>query len=102
VNRKQRRAKGIKEKEPVINIKASDIEQIKKDALSKAIDTSFMLMLGIPLIALRDEYGFGKVRLERLMDRMLEVYDSFNKDYLTLEDLHKTIFEETGVQITKG
>lgn len=102
MNRKQRRAKGIKEKELVINIKASEIEQIKKDALSKAIDTSFILMLGIPLLALRDEYGFGKVRLERLMDRMLEIYDSFNKDYVTLEDLHKTIFEETGVQITKG
>jgi hypothetical protein len=36
------------------------------------------------------------------MDRMLEIYDSFNKDYVTLEDLHKTIFEETGVKITKG
>lgn len=87
--------------EPVINVKSSDLQQIKKQATSEAVDTAFLLMLGLPLLVLRDKHGFGKVRLERFIDDVLELYDSFNKDYLTLEDIHQVIHEETGVTIQR-
>lgn len=75
------------------------IGDIKKQAADEAIHAAFILMCGLPLMALRDKFGFGKVRLERFSDALLDLYDSFDKGYVTLEDLHKTIFEETGVKI---
>lgn len=58
-------------------------------------------MLGLPMLVLRDKYGFGKKRLERFLDQVLDVYDLFNKDYLTLEDIHQALYDETGIRITK-
>lgn len=105
MNRKQRRAmmkQGADVKhEPVINVKATDLQQIKKQATSEAVDTAFLIMLAMPMLVLRDKYGFGKVRLERFMDQVLDLYDSFNKDYLTLEDMHKALDEEVGFKIQR-
>lgn len=88
--------------EPMINVKSSDLQQIKKQATSEAVDTAFLIMLAMPMLVLRDKYGFGKIRLERFMDQVLEVYDSFNKDYLTLDDMHQALKDEVGFTISKG
>lgn len=105
MNRAERRRlqkQGIKVKpEPVINIKSSDVQKMKKEATQDAIDSAFLLMLGIPILVLRDKWGFGKIRLERFTDEILELYDSFNQGYLTLDDIHDVLFEEVGIKITK-
>lgn len=88
-------------KEPVINVKYSDVQTIKEKATSDAVDTAFLLMLGLPVLVLRDKWGFGKVRCERFIDQVLEMYDAFNKDYLTLDDIHKALWDEAGVKIQK-
>ena len=41
----------------------------------------------------------GPVRCERFTDAVLELYDSFEKGYVSLEDIHKTLKEETGITI---
>ena len=48
---------------------------------------------------LHDKFGFGLVRCERFTDAVLELYDSFEKGYVSLEDIHKTLKEETGITI---
>lgn len=96
--RLQKQGKEVK-LESVINIKSSDVQQIKKDAVSEAVDKAFLLMLGLPILVLHDQWGFGKVRLERFIDQVFELYDSFNKDYLTFDDIHKVLWEEAGVKI---
>lgn len=58
-------------------------------------------MLGIPVMVLHDQFGFGRKRLEKFTDATLELYDSFEKDYITLDDLIQTIYEETSVKIEK-
>lgn len=83
------------------NLTSGQIGEIKKQAADEAIHAAFILMCGLPLMALRDKFGFGKTRLERFSDALLDLYDSFDKGYITLEDLHKTIYEETGVKITE-
>ena len=89
-------------KEPVINIKSSDVQAIKKNAASEAADTAFFLMLALPLMVLHDKYGFGKVRGERFIDQVLELYDSFEKGYVSLDDLHNCLWEEGGIKIERG
>lgn len=89
-------------KEPVINIKVSDIQQMKLDATKQAADIGFILMLSIPIMVLHDKWGFGKVRCERFIDQVLDLYDSFENDYVTLDDLKKCLWEEAGIKIERG
>ncbi len=110
MNRSQRR-KVLREgrevkKETVINIKASDLEKIKEDAAIKAAHVAFVLMLGIPTMVIHDKYHLlmkrvvdGKSREERFCDLCLDLYESFEQGYLTLEDMHKCLYEEAGIKI---
>ena len=76
-------------------------EAFKKEQAHKTAYTALVLMLGIPLMVLRDHHGFGKKRLEAFVEDCIELFDSFDKGYITFDDMQKTIFEETGVQITE-
>lgn len=86
-------------KEPIINIKAGDVTRMKQDASREAADMAFLLMLGLPVMVLHDKFGFGPVRCERFTDQVLELYDSFEKGYVTLEDIHLALKEETGITL---
>lgn len=105
MNRQQRRQKnkeGIQpKKEPVINIKYSDLQKIKKEAAQEAGEIALLLMLSIPVTVLHDKWGFGKIRIERFTDQVLDLYDSFEKDYVTLEDLKQCLLEEAGITIER-
>lgn len=83
------------------NITQGQLGKIKKQATDEAIEIAFILMLGLPLMALRDKFSFGKIRLERFSDAVLDLYESFYDGYFTLDDIRKTIYEETGVKITE-
>lgn len=105
MNRQQRRQKkkeGVQpKKEPVINIKYSDLVKIKKEAAKEAGEIALLLMLSIPVTVLHDKWGFGKVRIDRFTDQVLDLYDSFEKDYVTLEDLQQCLLEEAGITIER-
>ena len=98
----RRRNEKAKTKNPVYNIKSSDISRIKDDAVSEAVRQSTILMLSIPVMVLRDKYGFGSKRLDAFMEYTIDLFDSFVKEYITLEDLINTVKEETGVDIVQN
>lgn len=102
-NRKQRRAakKAGKpvEREPVINVKRTDLERLKAEATDLAMERAFLLMLAIPLLTLRDKKGYGKKRLEEFADDCLSKYDLFQKGNFSLEDFHQILYDECGMQI---
>lgn len=105
MNRAERRKSQNKghavSKEPVINIKYSDIQNIKKEAAKEAGEIALLLMLSIPVTVLHDKWGFGKVRIERFTDQVLDLYDSFEKDYVTLDDLKQCLLKEAGITIER-
>lgn len=80
-------------------LRNEDVTRIKQDAAREAVYTAFTMMLGLPVIVLHDKYGWGKKRLSDFMDYVLEQYDSFNKNFITLDDLWNTIEKETGVKL---
>lgn len=109
MNRAERRRLGKKGHEPVFNLKSSDICQMKADATNEAVSKAFLLMLAIPVTVLHDKYSLlmkrtvdGKSREERFVDLCLDLYDSFERDYVTLDDLHQCLWEEAGVKIEGG
>ena len=55
----------------------------------------------IPLIILRDKFGFGKIRLERYLGYYQEAVDSLNKGYLDLKDVERVMLEEVKIAFYK-
>ena len=107
MNRAERR-RFAREKDPVINIKTSDIQNIKKQVTESATNTVFTLMLAIPVMVLHDKYAQlmkktvdGKPREERFADMCLELYDSYQKGYVSLEDLEECLWKEAGMKLQK-
>ncbi|MDD3020927.1 MAG: hypothetical protein PHX61_08125 [Alphaproteobacteria bacterium] len=105
MNRNERR-KAVKaglpiKKEPVVNIKRSDVDAMKKDAANKAAETGFLLMLGLPILVLHDKYGFGPVRCERFIDQVLKEYAMFEEGYMTMDDVAKILKDEAGITIER-
>ena len=109
MNRAERRRTGKKGHEPVINIKTSDINQIKENAIMEASNKAFFLMLAIPVMVIHDKYPQlmrrdveGKSRAERFANLCIDLYDSFDRGYITLEDFHQCLWEEAGIKIERS
>lgn len=105
MNRAERRRLGVKNKETVINIKRADIEQIKKDARDEALEIAFKLMLAIPVKVLSENYSKitklnvdGKSREERFSDLCLKLWDDFNADKVSINDLQDILTDKCGIQ----
>lgn len=90
------------------NINASQLQGIKEDATTKAIDTAFLLMLAIPTMVIHDHYAKimkrevdGKCREERFAELCLDLYDTFQQGYVSLEELKACLEEETGMKLER-
>lgn len=105
MNRAERRKNGNKHVR-TYTLNEYQIEQLKNEAVSAAVDKSFILMLALPAMAFHDHRRDlwklvvdGKGYQERFIDYVLDLYDSFNRGYITLDDCIDTIRKEAGVDI---
>ena len=94
------------ERETAKKQKTYTLTQAQLDEKLKAVEMqatkkAFVMMMGFPLLTLRDKFGFGKERLNRFMDKMMDLYEAYEMDYVDLADLDRTIMEETGVTLLK-
>ncbi len=101
MNRKQRRANGIKDSVRTYTLTNAQIEEIKKNAAKEAIEISLVAMMGLPLIVLRDKFGFGKQRLEKFEESLVEQYKCFDEGYIELDTLKDAIKQETGMEVLR-
>ena len=94
------------ERETAKKQKTYTLTQAQLDEKLKAVEMqatkkAFVMMMGFPLLTLRDKFGFGKERLNRFMDKMMDLYEAYEMDYVDLDDLNDTIMKETGVTLIK-
>lgn len=54
------------------------------------------------VMAIRDEYGFGRKRMNRLVERVNTVLDDINSGYLSFEDVSRQMDLELHVVDDKG
>jgi len=80
-------------------ITAKDLKMIEEASAKNAINYATNAMIASFAICLHDKWGWGQVRLKRLLDQVNETFDCIDKDYVTIEDIKKAIFEETGILI---
>lgn len=106
MNRAQRRKAGVKKPEPTYNMSAQQIAGLKKEATNEAVNAAFVLMLAIPAMVLHDKFGQlmprevgGKNREELFVDMCVDLYDSYVKGYVTLDDLREWLWEEANTKI---
>lgn len=113
MNRAERRKAGKKDKvatynytkeqlEAVISagVKA-EVEAIKKQARDEAVEIALTLMLALPLKVLKDKYWVktAKKRLPKFLDKVLSLYDSWDRGVLTMEELKEDLWEYGGIKL---
>lgn len=72
-------------------VKKSSYDKGKKDGVD-----GFAIML---CSVLADKWGFGRIRIQRIINQIQYVADSVNKGYITLDDLQEELYENHKLQI---
>lgn len=93
MNRKQRRALAKQ------NLTHKDLKVIQDHEAKAATASAVHYYSAAVALCLHDKLGFGKIRAQRFMKDVEELFDSINQGYLTLEDVLKTVEEELGIHI---
>lgn len=89
-----------RKKDPTYTLTLSQIERLKEDAIKEATHQAFILMIGIPVMVLHDKYYQlmkRDGREQRFVDLILDLYDSYDRGYVELEDLKKVLKDEAGI-----
>ena len=102
MNREQRRKAGVTSKPATYTLTREQLENIKNEITNKAIEESFIMMMGLPVIALHDHYGFGKKRLSDFTDVVFGLYEDVQSGEITLNDVINVLKEEANYQIVVG
>ena len=98
MNRAERRRSARQQEKPKTYVLTEDqIEKMKTDAVNEATRRAFLMFLSIPVMILRDKFGFGKIRLGRFMDYALIWFESVQNDETHLMELVKIAREECGI-----
>lgn len=78
-----------------LNLTRQELEAGSQNIKNMTFDT----MLAMSLMVLRDEFDFGRKRLERFKDRFTRKATSLAGDYCTWLDIIDTIKDETGIDL---
>lgn len=84
-----------------------EILKIKKDATDEAVRDAFVYHLAFSTMVFHDHIKDlwkkevdGKSRETRFVEYVVDLYDSLNGDYISLNDLIVTIKDEVGLDLT--
>lgn len=104
MNRSDRRRLGIKRREPTINIRMEDVEQMKKEATKAAADWAFFMMLAIPVMVIHDHFGDlmkREGREQRFVDLCIDTYKCYESGLVDIQELKQVLKDEAGIEIEK-
>jgi len=90
-----------KPKTPTYNMTMEQIEGIKRAAVNEAVSKALILLFGLPVMVLRDKHGFTDEETDRFVDGITDLYDSYERGYITLQDVELALKEEAGVEFEK-
>ena len=91
-----------KKKTPTYNFTLEQIDGIKRKTVEETVDKvsreAFERMMVLSFLVLRDEWGFGEVRMERFMDQLSELVEDVSEGRLSMDDITATLEEEPGIE----
>lgn len=104
MNRAERRKRKVKRTEPVYNLTSSQLESMKVEITNEAICKAFALMVAFPTMVIHDKFDQlaelpDAQRVKRMGEMIIDLYDSYDRDYVSIRDLHEWIRDEVGVEV---
>ena len=81
----------------LVTVTNKELIQMKEEAIGKAAERINLM----PLLILRDKFGFGKVRLERYLRYYDEMVEAFNEGRIMLDDIEAVMLEEVKIGFKK-
>lgn len=75
----------------------AEVNRAKKDVLKYANISSLI----IAMMAAHDAFGFGPIRLSRLMGRMIDIYRDYDQDLFTLEEAREWLKDYAKLDVWK-
>ena len=104
--RRQQKMDGKKMRKYILT--QNDIDRMKNQMAEIVAEELLESVFGISVMVLHDKFGElmrkevdGKSREERFFDMCLNLYNSFESGYLTLDDIRKTLQEECGAEFRR-
>ena len=84
----------MKKKNPVRQLRESDIRRIKKEVADDAIRYATVIFLSV----MRDNEGYGVKRLKRIYEGAEYLADSISRGYVKLSDLEQALKDEADIE----
>lgn len=85
----------LKKKNPHIHLRRSDVERIKREVTTDAVQSAFAIFL----MVMRDKWGFGAKRLNRLFKHICELSEQVGDGYVSTAEIKKILKEEMNITI---
>lgn len=97
MNRRERRRNAIKERprtvcvteEKLQEVINKELEEIKNTVKAETVRQTVDLVMGVMVLAINNEFNFGHVRINRLIERINKQLECLNEGDLTREDIDK-------------
>ena len=100
MNRAERRKNAVITRPKTYVLTEYQIAEIKRKATEEAAQRAFLMFLAIPVMVLKDKFGFGKIRLTRFMDYALVWFRSVYDNETRLAEIVEIASKECGIRIT--
>ena len=84
-----------KKKNPQITLKQTEFERIRKDYTDNGVNGAFAIFLTV----MRDKWGFGHKRLNRLYNQIIELSEIIGEGYVSVDNLKEILRNEMGINI---
>lgn len=68
--------------------------------IDRNLAQNILIMIYIPLLYMRKNYGFGKKRLGDMAEGCIDILHNIMLEDIDFDDISNTIYEETGVRIS--
>ena len=84
-----------KKKNPIYTLKRSDVERIKKECTRDGVNAAFTIFLTV----MRDKWGYGHKRLNRLYGQIVDLSETIGEGYISVDKLKKILKDEAGIVV---
>ena len=96
MNRAQRRRQQREaEKNPTYMMTEKQLHDAKLEAAKTAIDTSYILLLAMPIMVMRDELNYSKTMRAKVLDQIITRYNNFMDNQYDMRKIIELVEEET-------
>ena len=90
-----------KKKTAVYNFTLEQIEELKRKTIREAVQELIELTLGLPVMVLYDKHNWQKEENSQFVDDVMYLYDSYERGYITLEDVRDALWEEAETRVQR-